>query len=830
MLAAEIARDLPTLTVHDVSHLDALWDMTDLVAGSAYEINPLEGFVLGGAFLIHDLGLGLAAGPGGIDELRRDIRWSDTVVSLFLASSGRSPSSDEIANPPADIARKATESLLRQLHAERAERLALMHWTSAGVDYHLIEDVELRNAFGALIGALGHSHWWSTNELPRRLGVGRKGAPSGYPRNWTIDPIKLACLLRVADVAHVDADRAPGFLAALRGPEGLAKLHWLFQEKLAQPIAENDRLVYTASAPFAANEAEAWWLCFETIAMIDSELSAVDALLADLGRARLAVTGVAGAGDARRLAKHVVVDGWIPVDAHLDVTDVAALVLKLGGSALYGDNLLAPVRELVQNAGDAIRARRYLESRDPEWGEIVVSLTESDDGAYWLVVDDNGIGMSENVLAGPFLDFGASFWTSPLAQSELPGILSRGFRSTGTYGIGFFSVFMLGEQVQVITRRPSAARQDTLILDFQRGLRLRPILRSPMSDDEWLNDGGTRVRVKLSHPPHAKDGLLGPGMSQRRLVDLPQALRSLCPAIDSNLHVEHLGEPRLNLVRASDWITLDPVEFLVRLWGRESLEREPKLVHAVGQNLRLLTDAHGTVVGRAALCPMSIIELDHPEWISLSGSIVCGGLKSAELYSIAGLMVGVPSRASRDEATPTVGADALAVWASEQARLAHSAYGDWPRRAALRMATVVRAFAGDTGPLPIALSSDGSLSFEEIVIWAAKKHEIILTVLPEWEADLGHYGLKLSPNVLQTEWSAPHITRSPNWPMPDSADELDRFTLLGSVALAIARAWGIEVDDLVEEQLPDELAIGELGGKPFMDTYVIRVSRPSTTS
>ena len=368
MLAGEIARDLPTLTVHDVSHLDALWDMTDLVAGSAYEINPLEGFVLGGAFLVHDLGLGLAAGAGGFEQLKADVRWTDTVVALFLQQLGRSPDASELNDPPHDIATAAKESLLRQLHAERADQLALATWTSEGTAYHLIEDVELRKAFGGLIGRLGHSHWWSADELPQRLGDGRTGAPSGYPRTWTIDPIKLACLLRVADIAHVDADRAPGFLAAIRGPEGVARLHWLFQEKLAQPIAEDNRLVYTASSPFADSESEAWWLCFDTIEAIDRGIAATGALLGDLQRPPLAVTGVAGAGDERRLAKHVTVTGWIPVDAHLAVTDVAALVLKLGGQALYGDNLLAPVRELIQNATDAVRARRFVESRPDDWG------------------------------------------------------------------------------------------------------------------------------------------------------------------------------------------------------------------------------------------------------------------------------------------------------------------------------------------------------------------------------------------------------------------------------------------------------------------------------
>src|ERR1044071_10449113 len=56
MIAGEIAHDLPEFTVHDVTHLDALWEMADLIAGEGISITPTEAFVLGGAFLIHDLG------------------------------------------------------------------------------------------------------------------------------------------------------------------------------------------------------------------------------------------------------------------------------------------------------------------------------------------------------------------------------------------------------------------------------------------------------------------------------------------------------------------------------------------------------------------------------------------------------------------------------------------------------------------------------------------------------------------------------------------------------------------------------------------------------
>src|SRR5437868_7535522 len=60
-LAAEIRRDVPDLTVHDVTHLDALWEIASLIVGDKYTLTPAEGYVLGGAILLHDLAMSVAA-------------------------------------------------------------------------------------------------------------------------------------------------------------------------------------------------------------------------------------------------------------------------------------------------------------------------------------------------------------------------------------------------------------------------------------------------------------------------------------------------------------------------------------------------------------------------------------------------------------------------------------------------------------------------------------------------------------------------------------------------------------------------------------------------
>ena len=62
-LVSRIAVDMPGMTVHDITHLDALWETASLVAEGAVTVNPPEAFVLGASILLHDSAMSLARLP-----------------------------------------------------------------------------------------------------------------------------------------------------------------------------------------------------------------------------------------------------------------------------------------------------------------------------------------------------------------------------------------------------------------------------------------------------------------------------------------------------------------------------------------------------------------------------------------------------------------------------------------------------------------------------------------------------------------------------------------------------------------------------------------------
>ena len=75
-LLDEVHKDFPNLTDHSIEHVDNLWRIASLITGDNYLINPLEGFILGCSFLVHDSVLSYNA-FGGKDALRRTIEWTD---------------------------------------------------------------------------------------------------------------------------------------------------------------------------------------------------------------------------------------------------------------------------------------------------------------------------------------------------------------------------------------------------------------------------------------------------------------------------------------------------------------------------------------------------------------------------------------------------------------------------------------------------------------------------------------------------------------------------------------------------------------------------------
>jgi hypothetical protein len=655
-LVNEIGALFPQLTVHDMTHLDALWRVADEIAGPDYPINPAEMFVLGGAFLLHDAAHVLAAYEEGIVGVRKTIEWKDFVAQKL---EGKDP------EPGSAAERYALFEILRHLHAQQARKLPFMTWKAPGVDepLYLLEHFELRQHYGDLIGQIAESHHWSPQRVVAEFEHRYLDAPAFMaPASWSVDALKIAFLLRTADAAHIDAARAPWFLFALRRPGTISRQHWRFQAKLSQPKrTDRGELRISSGASFQKEEQSAWWLCHETARMIDRELRAAAALMRDSGRSPFATASVESVSDPVAFSTNVRTEDWEPIRAAPFIGEPAAVIAALGGQAIYGNSPSLALRELLQNAADAIRALRAMGGLDECEGRIDVELAPDGEG-YWLHVTDSGIGMSRYVLTQILLDFGKSLWSSDALRAEIPGLAAKRFGPIGQFGIGFFSVFMLSQKVTVTTRRfrrASPDDSDQWVLEFDDGLSGSPTLRRPRVSEE-LHRAGTRVSLHLSASIANKLLATTPmrywvtqwvenGVRRQQedpVYSVAQIASILCPTIDIEVRVRSLDGTLEPVVIPGDWMRLSDAELLQRLYPRERLA-----------TLKLL-DLHepsGEVLGRVAYAPAG------------RGAVVSHrGLFSGKVAGIVGVVLGHNNTVlARQDSRPIASATAWELWADK---------------------------------------------------------------------------------------------------------------------------------------------------------------------
>ena len=474
----------------------------------------------------------------------------------------------------------------------------------------------------------------------------------------------------------MDSSRAPTFLLKILEMNSTSRAHWVAQNHLGHLTVKHDdqtQLVVASTAPFREAEASGWWVAFDLVAQLDKELRQCHAVLDSFPtyKRTFARKSVAASGNVRELAKYIQTEGWEPTDSSVHVSDVTALVNKLGGEQLYGtgvDRLSVALRELVQNAADAISARSLIGGQTNYQGHITVRLQRNDSlGRYVLQVDDNGVGMSSVTLSNDLLDFGKSFWVRERASREFPGLHAAGHLPKGRFGIGFFSIFMAASSVSVFSRRFDKGLEEFRCLSFDNGLSLRPTLTGRKPANVGM-DVSTRVQLTLKNDlafnPDRMEIRCGVAGHENFFVPFVDFVAALVSGVEVPVSVDTNGvcllihdsfPPKPN--KRSDWLrTLSYVRAGVNQPGAA-------LVDTVTPRLREIRDG-GMCYGLAAISVGRGSPCDF-----LSAKSVGGFAVHDTGHPFVGLIDHVPNSAKREPGKIAAPRSVLEAWLSEQVEL-----------------------------------------------------------------------------------------------------------------------------------------------------------------
>ncbi|HFD38341.1 MAG TPA: molecular chaperone HtpG [Anaerolineae bacterium] len=148
------------------------------------------------------------------------------------------------------------------------------------------------------------------------------------------------------------------------------------------------------------------------------------------------------------------------------------------------------LRELLSNAADALNRVQFemLTNRDvlDADAELCIRINV-DEEARTITVADTGIGMTREEIVedlGTIAHSGAAAFLRRLAEEERPSV-----ELIGQFGVGFYSVFMVAEEVRVVSRsyRPDAQAVEW-VSDGGTDYRIGPADKA---------DRGTRIEIKL---------------------------------------------------------------------------------------------------------------------------------------------------------------------------------------------------------------------------------------------------------------------------------------------------------------------------------------------
>ncbi len=137
------------------------------------------------------------------------------------------------------------------------------------------------------------------------------------------------------------------------------------------------------------------------------------------------------------------------------------------------------LRELVSNASDALDKLKYLTLTEDPYKSLPFDPRidlDLDEDKKILTIADNGIGMNDEDLVEHLGTIARSGTKNFL--SNLSGDAKKDSNLIGQFGVGFYSVFMVADSVEVVSRKAAEERAWKWTSDGKTGFEIEPAERA----------------------------------------------------------------------------------------------------------------------------------------------------------------------------------------------------------------------------------------------------------------------------------------------------------------------------------------------------------------
>ena len=156
------------------------------------------------------------------------------------------------------------------------------------------------------------------------------------------------------------------------------------------------------------------------------------------------------------------------------------------------------LRELISNSSDALDKLRYLSLTDDRYKALAGNAIESpridlelDEANKTLIISDTGIGMNEADLISHLGTIARSGTKNFLAQ--LSGDARKDSNLIGQFGVGFYSVFMVADKVEVTSRKAGEEKTYKWTSDGKSGFDIEEV-----SGNDARKSAGTTVLIHFN--------------------------------------------------------------------------------------------------------------------------------------------------------------------------------------------------------------------------------------------------------------------------------------------------------------------------------------------